>query len=109
MAVTNPLTDDVSPVVLINVFKCDTGRQDELVEQLTDLVGVQRDLPGFISAVLHRGVNGRHVANYAVWRTAVDWKAMTRHPSVVERMSPIMAVATFEPHLYEAGEVVESA
>jgi hypothetical protein len=108
MAVTNPLTDEVSPIVLINVFKCESGRQDELIERLTDLVGAQRALPGFISAVLHRGVNGKHVANYAVWRTAAEWKAMTRHPAVVDSMGPIMAIATFEPHLYEAGEVIEA-
>jgi hypothetical protein len=28
---------------------------------------------------------------------------------VVEAMGPIMALATFEPHLYEAGEVIEGS
>lgn len=107
MAVTNPLTDANSPVVLINVFKCAPDKQDALVQHLTALARVQRTLPGFVSAVLHRGVNGRNVANYAVWSSAVAWKAMTRHPAVVEIMDPIMAIATFEPHLYEPGESIE--
>lgn len=98
--------EDVSPIVLINVFKCEADKQDALVELLTALNHVQKTLPGFVSATLHRGVNGRTVANYVVWATAADWKAMTRHGAVVEAMSPIMALATFEPHLYEPGEVI---
>ena len=97
-----------SPVVLINIFKCDARRQEDLIEHLTALAQVQRALPGFVSATLHRGVNGRVVANHAVWGSATDWKVMTRHPQVVAAMEPIMAIATFEPHLYEPGEVVEA-
>ena len=97
-----------SPVVLINIFKCDPRRQEDLIEHLTALAQVQRALPGFVSATLHRGLNGRVVANHAIWDSATDWKVMTRHPSVVAAMGPILALATFEPHLYEPGEVVEA-
>ena len=90
-----------SPVVLINIFKCDARRQEDLIEHLTALAQVQRTLPGFVSANLHRGLNGRVVANHAVWASATDWKVMTRHPQVVAAMEPILAIATFEPHLYE--------
>lgn len=98
---------DDDAVVLINIFKCEPRRQDVLMEHLTVLARAQTALPGFISATLHRGLNGRTVANHAVWRSADDWKAMTRHPTVVQAMGPILAVATFEPHLYEPGEVIE--
>jgi heme-degrading monooxygenase HmoA len=67
----------------------------------------QRELDGFVSASLLRGVSGKVVANHAVWRSREDWKAMTRHPAVAAAMDPIMAVATFEPNLYEPGEVIE--
>jgi heme-degrading monooxygenase HmoA len=95
------------PVVLINVFKCAPERQDELMELVTALARAQRELEGFVSAALHRGVNGKVVANHAVWRSRDDWKAMTRHPAVARAMEPIMAIATFEPNLYEPGEVIE--
>lgn len=98
---------DADAVVLINVFKCAPERQDALVELVTTLVRRQRELDGFVSAALHRGLNGKVVANHAVWRSREDWKAMTRHPTVVAAMEPIMAVATFEPNLYEPGEVIE--
>ena len=101
------MDDDNAPVVLINVYKCDPARQEDLIEYLTQLAQAQRGLEGFISATLHRGLSGKVVANHAVWRSREDWKAMTRDPAVVAAMEPIMAVATFEPHLYEPGEVIE--
>lgn len=102
------MTDaDPAPVVLINVYRCEPGRLDALMELLTALLRAQRELDGFVSATLHRGLNGRVAAVQAVWRSREDWKAMTRHPAVNEAMAPIMAVATFEPHLYEPGEVID--
>lgn len=98
-------TDD-TPVVLINVFRCKAADQQALVDMLTALARIQRELDGFVSVTLLRGLNGRTVANHAVWGSAADWKAMTRHPAVIEAMSPILAIATFEPNLYEPGEVI---
>lgn len=95
------------PVVLINVLKCQPEKQEALLELLTGLMGIQRDLPGFVSATLHRGLNGRTVANHAVWRSVEDWRAMTRNPDVSAAMNPIMAIATFEPNLYEPGELID--
>jgi hypothetical protein len=46
-------------------------------------------------------------AVHAVWRSRDDWKAMARSPAIVGAMEPIMAIATFEPHLYEPGEVID--
>ncbi|MNE20309.1 Tetracenomycin-F1 monooxygenase [compost metagenome] len=96
------------PVELINVFKCDARHQDELMEQLRALVRLQTALPGFVSATLHRGLNGRVAANHAVWASADHWKAMTRHPAIIAAMGPILTIATFEPHLYEPGEVIKA-
>ncbi|RZJ05808.1 MAG: antibiotic biosynthesis monooxygenase [Brevundimonas sp.] len=99
------MSDD--PVVLINVYRCEPERQAALMEHLAVMVRAQKDLEGFISATLHRGLNGRVAAVHAVWETQARWKAMARHPAVVEAMGPILSIATFEPHLYEPGEVID--
>ena len=98
-----------APVVLINVYRCEPERLDALMERLAVMVRAQRKAEGFISATVHRGLNGKVAAVHAVWRSREDWKAMTRHPAVNETMAPIMALATFEPHLYEPGEVIDQA
>lgn len=98
---------DADPVVLINVYRCEPERLDGLMELLTVMLRAQRELDGFVLATAHRGLNGKNAAVHAVWRSRDDWKAMTRHPSVAAAMDPIMAVATFDPNLYEPGEVIE--
>jgi heme-degrading monooxygenase HmoA len=103
-AMTEPAAD---PVVLINVYSCPPDRLDELMELLAVMVRLQRESHGFISATLHRGLNGKVAAVHAVWRSREDWKAMARGAAINAAMEPIMAIATFEPHLYEAGEVIE--
>lgn len=102
-----PMDADNAPVVLINTFKVQPDKQDELLDLLAALTRAQVGLPGFVSATLYRGVNGKTVVNQAVWRSVDDWKAMTRTEAVSAAMLPIMAIATFEPNLYEAGEVIE--
>lgn len=98
---------DTDPVVLINVYRCDPAKLDALMDLLAVMVRAQRGAEGFVSATLHRGLNGKVAAVHAVWRTREDWKAMTRLPPVNAAMEPIMAIATFEPHLYEADEVFD--
>ena len=102
-----PMDADNAPVVLINTFKVQPDRQDELLDLLAALTRAQVGLPGFVSATLYRGLNGKTVVNQAVWRSVADWKAMTRTDAISSAMLPIMSIATFEPNLYEAGEVIE--
>lgn len=105
MTETNSFDGD--PVVLINVYRCEPARQADLMEHLGLMLKVQRDLEGFISASLHRGLNGKTAAVHSIWRSRDDWKVMARHPSIMARLEPIMALATFEPNLYESGEVID--
>ena len=98
---------DAAPIVLINVYKCQPDKQDALMALVATMARAQIGLPGLISATLHRGLNGKTVAIHAMWRSVEDWKAMAREPRVAAAMSPIMAIATFEPNLYEAGEAIE--
>ena len=98
---------ELAPVVLINVYRCQPEKLDALMEHLTQMLRAQRELDGFVSATVHRGLNGRVAAVHSIWRSREDWKAMARHPSVMRIMEPITAIATFEPHLYEPGEVIE--
>jgi heme-degrading monooxygenase HmoA len=98
---------DAEPVVLINVYRCAPEKQPLLMEHLAVMVAAQGGAEGFVSATLHRGLNGKVAAVHAVWRSQEDWKAMARLPGVAAAMEPIMALATFEPNLYEAGEVID--
>jgi heme-degrading monooxygenase HmoA len=57
-------------VTLINVFTVAPHEQQRLVEVLVDATqSVMRKQPGFVSANIHRSLDGRRVTNYAQWRS----------------------------------------
>ena len=64
-----------------------------------------RNVPGFVSASIHKSADGTRVANYAQWRTVEEFEAMLRDPRAAEHMKPIREIATNDANLYE---VVES-
>ena len=100
--------DTAQPVVtLINTFTVAPERQEELVRILVEATEeVIRHVPGFVSANIHRGLDGRHVANYAQWRSRDDFEAMLRDSVAREHMGRAGALAQFEPLLYEVVETI---
>ncbi len=90
------------PVTLINVFTVDPARQQELIELLTRATEDSvRHATGFISARLHRSLDGTKVAMYAQWCSNEDYQAMRRDPAPLPYLQQALAIATFEPGMYE--------
>ena len=90
------------PVTLINVFTVEPERQQELIELLTKATEESvRHAPGFISATLHRGLDGTKVTMYAQWRSNDDYQAMRRDPAPLPYFREALTIATFEPGIYE--------
>ena len=78
---TTTISPDQDVMTLVNVFTVEPERQQELVDLLVQATDeVMRQLPGFVSANIHRSDDGRHVVNYAQWATAADFEAMQRDP-----------------------------
>jgi quinol monooxygenase YgiN len=95
-----------TPVTLINVFTAMPEKQDELIELLR-VVSEQnvRHHEGFISASLHRGIDGRKVAMYAQWASVADYEAMRRNPGPVPALEKALEIASFDPGMYEVVEI----
>ncbi len=93
-----------SVVTLINVFTVDPTHQLRLVELLTRATEVSvRHAPGFVSASLHRSLDGTgtKVTMYAQWRSVEDYQAMRQDPAPLPFLQEALAIATFEPGMYE--------
>jgi quinol monooxygenase YgiN len=57
-----------APLTLINVFTVTPEKQFELIELLTDVTEQNvRHHRGFVSASLHRAIDGKKVTMYAQW------------------------------------------
>jgi len=97
---------DADLITLINVFTVDPSNQSRLVELLTKATDTfVRHARGFISSSLHRSRDGTKVTMYAQWRSLDDYEAMRRDPAPVPYLQEALAIATFEPGVYD---VVES-
>jgi quinol monooxygenase YgiN len=91
-----------SVVTLINVFTVDPTHQQQLVELLTRATEVSvRHATGFVSASLHRSLDGTKVTMYAQWRSVEDYQAMRQDPAPLPFLQEALAIATFEPGMYE--------
>ena len=85
------------------MFTVAPERQQALIDLLAEATeAVMRHQPGFISANLHRSLDGQRVTNYAQWRSRADFEAMLRNPAAQIHMHQAAELAvSFEPHLYE--------
>jgi len=52
-------------ITQINVFTVASGQQQELIDYLAHAARVASEVDGWLSASLHRGVDGTRVVNYA--------------------------------------------
>jgi hypothetical protein len=67
---------------------------------------VMRHQPGFVSASIHRGLDGTTVANYAQWASRADFEAMLADPTAQQHMGEAAALAvSFTPLLYDVASV----
>jgi quinol monooxygenase YgiN len=91
-----------SVITLINVFTVEPTNQQRLVELLTEATEASvRQAPGFISATLHRSIDGTKVTMYAQWRSIDEYQAMRRDPAPLPYLQKALTISKFEPGMYE--------
>ncbi|MDK2768106.1 MAG: antibiotic biosynthesis monooxygenase [Sphingomonas sp.] len=96
----------LAPITLVNVFTVKPKHQDKLVAALIEATETTiRSLDGFVSANIHKSLDGKRVVNYAQWRSKEDFDAMMRTPKALLHMAPILLYAKPSPHLYEVVDV----
>jgi quinol monooxygenase YgiN len=92
-------------LTVINVFTVELAKQQQLLDLLILATETSvRHARGFISAALHRGLDGTKVAMYAQWRSAEDYQAMRESPGPLPYLQQALALARFEPGTYEVVE-----
>ena len=103
------IAENTGLVTLINVFTVDPSNQQQLVDLLAHATETTvRDVPGFVSAALHRGVDGTKVTMYSQWESAAHYRhypSMLSKPDAAPYVGQVLAIATFEPGMYEVARV----
>ena len=100
------ITKQNNYLTLINIFTVEPSNQQQLVELLTK---ASQDsvikIPGFISAALHKSIDGTKVAMYAQWRSLDDYQKMRNNPQASPYLQQALTIAKFEPGMYEVVEI----
>jgi quinol monooxygenase YgiN len=103
------ITEDSGLVTLINVFTVAPANQQALVDLLAHATSTSvRDVPGFVSAALHRSVDGTKVTMVAQWESAEHYRhyqSMQLNPVAAPYVQQALAIATYEPGMYEVVKV----
>ena len=96
-------------VTLINVFTVEPSNQQKLLDILARATDTSvRDVPGFISAALHRSVDGTKVTMYSQWKSAEHYRhyqSMLSNPVAPPYVEQALAIAKFDPGMYEVVKV----
>ena len=97
-------------LTLINIFTVEPANQQELVNLLVEATRTSvSHVKGFVSASLHRSLDGTKVAMYAQWRSIADYQAMRGNPTTSRYMEQALALARFEFGMYEVVETFAPA
>lgn len=96
-------------LTLVNVFTVKPEDQQKLVTLLVEATErTMKHLPGFVSASIHKGLDGTKVVNYAQWRSKEDFASLRRNPEARKHMDAAAALASFDPILCEVADSISA-
>jgi len=102
------ISKDNKVVTLVNVFTVEPENQQKLVDLLVEATEkTMKNVSGFVSANIHKSLDGVRVVNYAQWKSREDFEAMSKSPEAQAHMKPVMEIAKADFHLYEVVDSFE--
>ena len=73
------IAKELDVVTLINSFTCEPQHQQHLIDSWIRATEQRLgNLPGMVSAALHRSKDGTRVVNYAQWKSVEKWENLFR-------------------------------
>jgi heme-degrading monooxygenase HmoA len=93
-------------ITMINTFAVAPENQQRLVDILIEATtAVMCKVPGFVSANIHKSLDGTRVVNYAQWESEERFQAMLNDPAVHPHFAQVREIARPERHLYRVAYV----
>ncbi|WP_405165660.1 antibiotic biosynthesis monooxygenase [Nocardia sp. NBC_01499] len=92
---------DASVVTQINVFTVPPENQQPLIDYLAEAARVASEVPGWLSASLHRSLDGTRVVNYAQSADLGAAQRVFEHLAAAGLIEGNKAFGQADPGLYE--------
>ena len=96
-----------SAVTQINVFTVEPDRQQPLIDYLARAAQVASEVPGWMSASLHRSLDGTRVVNYAQSEDLDSAQRVIQHLKSRGMLEGNKAFGQAQPGLYEVSFVLD--
>jgi len=99
MTTTIDKNNDIT--TLINVFTVEPSKQEKLVDLLIESTKqIMNKQEGFISANIHKSMDGTKVVNYTQWKNKEAFEKMLNNPEAQIQMNDILNIAKLDGNLY---------
>lgn len=94
-------------VTHVNVFTVAPEKQQLLVDSLIETVKAAREVPGWLSASVHRSYDGTRVVNYVQFESHAAAQAVLKHLAAGGYLKRNTALGTVAPGQYEVVYALE--
>jgi quinol monooxygenase YgiN len=95
------LSLDNNLTTVIIIFTVKPEQQQELINTIKEFLATVKTQPGFVSANLHKSLDGVKVANYAQWDSMEAYEAFRKNTEVQAKASKLFEFDTPDSHVYE--------
>jgi hypothetical protein len=103
-----PIIRAQTPIVTqINLFTVPEGQQQPLIDYLIQAAQVAREVDGWISASLHRGLDGTRIVNYAQSTDLDVAKRVLEHLKARGMIEGNKAFGEAHPGLYDVAYTLD--
>ncbi|MGB3756231.1 MAG: antibiotic biosynthesis monooxygenase [Rivularia sp. (in: cyanobacteria)] len=91
--------NEVATVIII--FNVEAEKQQELIDTIAEFGDTVKQQPGFVSANIHKSLDGLKVANYAQWKTKEDFENFINNAETQEKAAKLRQFNPPDSHIYE--------
>ncbi|MEH2279555.1 MAG: antibiotic biosynthesis monooxygenase family protein [Nostoc sp.] len=88
-------------ITVIVIFTVEPERQQELIDTIISFSDTVKQQAGFVSASLHKSLDGVKVANYAQWKSQEDYEAFVNNNDVQALGAKLSKFPRPDSHVYE--------
>jgi heme-degrading monooxygenase HmoA len=94
---------DQAEVTLVNLFTVEPEKQESAANKIAEIYQtIVSQQPGFISAKIHKSLDGVKVAAIARWRSEADLHAMQQTSEFQNSLGTLKGeIISAEPHTFE--------
>ena len=92
-------TDNQLTTVIV-IFTIKPEQQQELLNTIAEFIKEVKQKPGFVSASIHKSLDGMKVANYAQWQSKADFENFLNDNEIQSKAGIIRELAP-DSHIYE--------